>query len=208
MRSRRGNRVEGPAASAPPTPPRPRLEFVRKRDGRVVPFQRQKIADAVQKAMDAAGEPDARFAAEVAGIVEFTLLERAAATLADGGTSAAATAAIPHIETIQDLVERALMELGRAAVAKAYILHRDLRARVRSALRVHRSDTLRSPVRVREREGVSDWSKGRIVAALMGEAELPRDAYFTGPSRITAAAGATRKVENSTPRLRSVGLAA
>ena len=177
MRSRRGHgRSEGTAASAPPPPPRPRLEFVRKRDGRVVPFQRQKIADAVLKAMDAAGEPDARFAAEVAGIVEFTLLERAAATLSEGAASAAATTAIPHIETIQDLVERALMELGRAAVAKAYILHRDLRARVRSALRVHRSDTLRSPVRVREREGVSDWSKGRIVAALMGEAELPREA--------------------------------
>src|SRR5262249_5031433 len=34
---------------------------------------------------------------------------------------------------------------------------------------------LRAPVRVREREGVSDWSKGRIVAALMQEAELPRE---------------------------------
>jgi hypothetical protein len=160
-----------PPAPGPLPPPRVRLEFVQKRDGRLVPFQRQKIADAVAKAMDAAGEPDARFAAEVAGIVELSLRERLASESSDGGA-----APVPHIETIQDLVERALMELGRSAVAKAYILHRDLRARVRSALRVHRSDSLRSRVRVREREGVSDWSKGRIVAALMQEAELAREA--------------------------------
>ena len=157
--------------SAAPAPAR-RVEFVRKRDGRVVPFQRQKIADAVGKAMEAAGEPDPRFAAEVAGIVELTLLER---TDAPPAAEPAGVAGPPQIEAIQDLVERALMELGRVAVAKAYILHRDLRARVRAVLRVHRSETLRSPVRVREREGVSDWSKGRIVAALMQEAELPRE---------------------------------
>jgi transcriptional regulator NrdR family protein len=164
-----------PLESAPPAPPRARLEFVRKRDGRVVPFQRQKIADAVAKAMEAAGEPDARFAAEVAGIVELSLVERVTRA-AESGAEPGAEGAIPHIETIQDLVERVLMELGRGPTAKAYILHRDLRARVRAALRVHRSDVLRSPVRVREREGVSDWSKGRIVAALMQEAELPREA--------------------------------
>lgn len=156
---------------ARPEPARARVELVKKRDGRVVPFQRQKIADAVLKAMEAAGEPDVRFAGEVAAIVELSLLERLTAASV-GGTPVHA----PHIEEIQDLVERALMELGRAAVAKAYILHRDLRARVRTALRVHRSDTLRAPVRVREREGVSDWQKGRIVAALMQEAELPREA--------------------------------
>src|SRR6185503_10464552 len=130
--------------------------------------------EAISRAMEAAGEPDPRFAAEMAGIVELSLIERAAAP-ADPA-AAGTPAATPHIETIQDLVERALMELGRPAVAKAYILHRDQRARVRAVLRVHRSDTLRSPVRVREREGVSDWSKGRIVAALMQEAELPREA--------------------------------
>ena len=170
----RNRASESGGAAAPPSEPRARLEFVRKRDGRVVPFQRQKIAEAVAKAMEAAGEPDPRFAGEVAAIVELSLLERLGRQAPDAA-AAPGTAPIPHIEDIQDLVERALMELGRSAVAKAYILHRDLRARVRSALRVHRSESLRSPVRVREREGVSDWSKGRIVAALMAEAELPRE---------------------------------
>ncbi len=145
------------------------IACVRKRDGRVVPFQRQKITEAVLRAMEAAGEPDPAFAAEVAGIVELSLAE----TLERGNTGG--ERAIPEIEAVQDLVERVLMELGRPASAKACILHRDLRARVRATLCVHRSDALRSPVRVREREGVSSWSKGRIVAALMQEAELARE---------------------------------
>jgi len=161
---------ELPTREVRPAPARPTLEFVRKRDGRVVPYQRAKIAEAVGRALEAAGEADARFAGEVAAIVELSLLERVRAAREPAGE-----AATPSIETIQDLVERALMELGRASVAKAYILHRDLRARLRAALRVHRSDSLRAPVRVREREGISDWSKGRIVAALMQEAELPRE---------------------------------
>src|SRR5437867_4146570 len=102
MRTRTGDQPET-KRSEPPV--RKRLEFVRKRDGRVVPFQRQKIADAVARAMEAAGESDPRFATEVAGIVELSLLERPA----DPGEPAAeagAPAATPHIETIQDLVER------------------------------------------------------------------------------------------------------
>jgi len=170
-RGERAGEVEPAVPGSRVEPARARVELVKKRDGRVVPFQRQKIADAVLKAMEAAQEPDVRFAGEVAAIVELSLLERQTSASVGG-----APASVPHIEEIQDLVERALMELGRAAVAKAYILHRDLRARVRAALRVHRSDTLRAPVRVREREGISDWQKGRIVAALMQEAELPREA--------------------------------
>ena len=38
---------------------------------------------------------------------------------------------IPHIEEIQDLVEKVLIENGHARVAKAFILYRDERARHR-----------------------------------------------------------------------------
>src|SRR5262245_39199413 len=137
MRTRKTSKTgdrPGPQGGEPPA--RRRLEFVQKRDGRVVPFQRQKIADAVARAMEAAGEPDPRFAAEVAGIVELTLLERAhesvPAERPASGEGGGAASGPPHIDAIQDLVERALMELGRGAVAKAYILHRDMRARVRA----------------------------------------------------------------------------
>ena len=147
------------------------VERVRKRDGRLVPFQVSKIRDAMAAALEAVGESDAEFATEVARVVELTLEDKARASAREGGR-----AFVPDIEEIQDLVERALMELGRPKVAKAYILYRDRRARIREALRVHRADSLRAPVRVREAEGVSPWSKGRIVAALIDEAELPREA--------------------------------
>src|SRR5262245_16728896 len=110
MRTRTRTTGEPPEAKA--APPRPRLEFVRKRDGRVVPFQRQKIADAIARAMESAGEPDPRFAAEVAGIIELSLGERLA-TSAEPAGELGAPEGTPHVETIQDLSERALMELGR-----------------------------------------------------------------------------------------------
>lgn len=168
MKRARGRGEDGGGRPSGEARVRTQLDRVRKRDGRLVPFHAQKIADAVGKAMEAAGEADPLLAREVAGIVELSLREAAADEPGEKGGA-------PHIETIQDLVERVLMELGKSAVAKAYILHRDRRAQVRATLRVHRSESLRAPVRVREREGVSDWSKGRIVAALMAESELPRE---------------------------------
>jgi len=175
-----------------------RIERVRKRDGRSVPFHVEKIAQAIEAAMTAVGEPDPTFAAEVASVVELTLLEAARNAGADVHHA-------PGIEEIQDLVERALMELGRPNVAKAYILYRDQRARIRKALRVHRPGAndalaaLKSSVRVRENEGVSPWSKGRLVGALIEEAELPREVaedvaaaverrvFASGLTRITTA---------------------
>jgi hypothetical protein len=173
-----------------------KIRRVKKRDGREVPFDPAKIAAAVARAQAAVGEDDLEFAREVAQIVELALERRYAATVPEP---------VPGIEEIQDLVEKALIELGRAAAAKAYILYRDRRARVRDALVVDtgahgsRSRTarrsgvdpgadesqpcgvdeapnraeLRAP-RVQFSDGLAAWSKGRIVAALMNEADLPR----------------------------------
>jgi hypothetical protein len=148
---------------------------VRKRDGREVPFDARKIEAAIFKAMAAVGEEDASLAAEVATVVSMTLASRYDAPLREGEGARG----IPDIEEIQDLVERALIELGRASVAKAYILYRDRRARAREALQVHASRERPGPrgarVEVEERERASPWSKGRIVAALIREAELTRE---------------------------------
>ncbi|HUR26670.1 MAG TPA: ATP cone domain-containing protein [Planctomycetota bacterium] len=146
---------------------------VRKRDGREVPFDETKIRDAVQRAMVAVGEGDVGFAGEVAGVVRLSLENRRGGS----GTPSSGDEQIPGIEEIQDLVEHALIELGRASVAKAYILYRDRRAKVREVLEVHRSPTpgVRAPrVRPSEEGASAPWSKGRIVAALMNEAELAR----------------------------------
>lgn len=147
-----------------PRPPR----SVRKRDGREVPFDLAKIRAAVLKATAAVGEPDEAYAGEVAALVELALAEERRTR----GGDAARGEHVPGIEDVQDLVERALVETGRAAVAKAYILYRDGRARVREALQVVRSE--RGLVRVQDTIGTGPWSKGRIVAALMTEADLSR----------------------------------
>jgi hypothetical protein len=144
---------------------------VGKRDGREVPFDESKIGSAIARAMAAVGEPDDGFAAEVAGVVRMTLEDRHGAS------------SVPGIEEIQDLVEQALIELGRSRVAKAYILYRDQRARARAALvedapragGAARDRRGVARVQVRESEGTSPWSKGRIVAALMREADLSRE---------------------------------
>ncbi len=145
----------------------PRIDRVEKRDGRIVRFQLEKIRDAVAASLEAEGSPDLPFAAEVASLVELSLREEVRSKRTQAPY-------VPHIEEIQDLVERALMELGRPSVAKAYILYREQRKKIREAVRVHK--TARTlPLRVREAEGVSLWSKGKLVAALMEEAELSRE---------------------------------
>lgn len=147
---------------------------VRKRDGREAPFDVRKIEAAVAKALVAVGEQDAGFASELAGVVELTLDNRYPPT-----AGVAAAQALPDIEEIQDLVEQALIELGRANVAKAYILYRDRRARAREALAVHSSDPSsarsRQRIEVQTPERSLAWSKGRITAALINEAQLPRE---------------------------------
>jgi len=52
------------------------LRQVEKRDGRLVPFDEEKIRLAILAAMAAVGEDDPAFAGEVAGIVRMTLERR------------------------------------------------------------------------------------------------------------------------------------
>ncbi|MEE9284267.1 MAG: adenosylcobalamin-dependent ribonucleoside-diphosphate reductase [Dehalococcoidia bacterium] len=100
------------------------VTHVRKRDGRVVPFEPAKIRDAIAKAFAATAVPTRR----------------------DGGTDSSGLAdevvrrvgerfpgLTPGVEDVQDAVEEVLMAQGYAAVAKAYILYRQKRTEVRQA---------------------------------------------------------------------------
>ncbi len=97
-----------------------RIRQIRKRDGRVVPFQREKIADAVFRAARSVGGEDRFLAEELAGLVVAHLERRDRRR-------------IPTIEEVQDLVETVLIETGHARTAKAYILYRHRRAAARAA---------------------------------------------------------------------------
>ena len=88
------------------------IDRIVKRDGRVVPFNRDKITFAVLSAAVAVGGRD-RAAAERVTDEVIRLLERRAVP-----------GSIPTVEEVQDLVEKALIERGHARTAKAYILYR------------------------------------------------------------------------------------
>ena len=94
------------------------IQSIIKRDGRVVLYEQSKIASAVLKSLEATGEGDAADAARVANAVQADL-------------EAKYTATSPNIEAIQDAVEQELMNHGFNATAKAYILYRANRTRVR-----------------------------------------------------------------------------
>jgi len=96
---------------------------VRKRDGRLVAFEPVKITDAIVGAMREAGRPDPVLAEQATALALDDLAERF-----DGHP--------PAIEDIQDAVERALMALDLADVARAYVVYRRRRAEVREAKRL------------------------------------------------------------------------
>ena len=97
-----------------------RFEFVIKRSGVKVPFTPQRITNAIYRAAVAVGGRDRETAEKLSDQV-ISYLE---SSLPDGY--------IPHVEEIQDAVEKILIENAHAQVAKAYILYRDERSQLRS----------------------------------------------------------------------------
>ncbi len=95
------------------------IKSVVKRTGAVVPFTPERITNAIYRAAVAVGGRDRATAEQLTRQV-IDLLEH---TLPPDH--------IPTVEEIQDTVEKVLIENGHARVAKAYILYRDERARMR-----------------------------------------------------------------------------
>jgi len=85
---------------------------VRKRDGRTVPFDQEKITFAIFKAARAIGGQDRKRAKEMGDLVIEELLKG----LSSGD--------IPSVEDVQDTVEETLVNNGHYKTAKAYILYR------------------------------------------------------------------------------------
>ncbi len=97
------------------------IKWVQKRDGRIVPFRAEKIADAIFAAAKAVGGEDRRQAEVLAGQVIHLLQQTVLVQ------------EVPQVEDIQDLVEKVLIEQGHARTAKAFILYRNQRTRIREA---------------------------------------------------------------------------
>ena len=91
---------------------------IRKRDGREVPFNVEKIANAIFKAAQSVGGNNYEESLELAYQV-CTYLEEQYKN------------EVPTVEQVQDAVEKVLVESGHAKTAKKYILYRSERTKVR-----------------------------------------------------------------------------
>ncbi len=100
-----------------------RIKSVRNREGEVIPFNINKIADAVYKAFVITAEGEKREAKDVATKVFHKLVH-----LKEESKD---KKFVPTVEMVQDIVESELMEQGYHSTAKSYILYRSKRAELR-----------------------------------------------------------------------------
>jgi len=94
--------------------------LISKRDGRIVPFEAEKITFAIFKALRATGKPDRQLAGDLMLDVlkQIGIFEKTNYT--------------PSVEEIQDTVENVLFENKLFAAAKAYILYRKQHENIRN----------------------------------------------------------------------------
>src|SRR4051794_40712699 len=89
------------------SPAAPLPSWVYKRDGRLVPFEPDKISQAMFAATEALGRPDAFLARELTdGVLHFLAQE-------DG-------AAVPTTTQLRELVAKVVRELGQPALAQVF----------------------------------------------------------------------------------------
>lgn len=113
---------------------------VRKRNGAIVTFDRTKIEQSIQKAIEAVGGEDFSHVSALTDEVIKHVREEAGMDL-------------PHVETIQDSIEENLIKHGHDRVAKVFILYREKRA----TSRANRSVVVEVGKTMDEYLNKSDW---------------------------------------------------
>ncbi len=115
------------------------ISKIKKRDGRIVPFEKEKITKAIWKAAQAVGGKDYDTAVQLTEkVVEI-------AQYVDED-------AIATVEAIQDLVEKVLVKNGHYKTAKAYILYRKQHEDLREASQLFFNNKL-----IGDYLGKNDW---------------------------------------------------
>lgn len=100
------------------------IRSIQKRDGRVVPFDKTKITEAIFKAVRASGSNDREIAERICGEV----VDLLGVLYKDNR--------LPTVENVQDLVENRLIHNNLPDVAKRYIIYREEHAKLRDARRI------------------------------------------------------------------------
>ncbi|MEW6035304.1 MAG: adenosylcobalamin-dependent ribonucleoside-diphosphate reductase [Candidatus Micrarchaeota archaeon] len=131
------------------------VKKIRKRDGSVVDFDKEKIVNAVFKAAQSVGGSDRAESGRVADRVVQYINEKFKEDY------------VPTVEEVQDLVEKALIETGHATTAKSYILYRhrkNIEREMKKALGV--SDDLKLPlnsIQVLEKRYLLRDENGKVI---------------------------------------------
>jgi ribonucleoside-triphosphate reductase (formate) len=170
------------------------FQRIQRRNGEIVDFNKEKITEAVWKAARSVGGTDRRTADLMADKVVLYL----ARSYDDH---------LLTIEEVQDAVEKVLIENGHAKTAKAYILYREQRARVRRFREGKRSMGLPDALETEPDQDIEvltsggqlvRWNRERIVQALIRETglapsvadrisrEVERQIIYSKASRLTA----------------------
>lgn len=143
--------------------------YIKKRDGKIVAFDKEKVAGAIFKAAKAVGGEDRSIADSLANDVTEFIRAKFGKRL-------------PSVEDIQDCVEKVLIEKGHAKTAKSYILYRDRRAKIRAKLKVRKevredadSTDLSLLVAPSTKDELFRWDRERIITSLEKEADLSRE---------------------------------
>lgn len=114
---------------------------VRKRDGKIVNFDLERIKDAITKAFEA---EEANYTDDIVDFLTLKVTAEFADKIRDN---------IIDVETIQDCVETVLSKAGYTDVAKAYILYRKLHEKMRNV----KSTVLDFKELVNSYVNVTDW---------------------------------------------------
>jgi ribonucleoside-diphosphate reductase beta chain len=111
-----------------------KIQTIRKRDGSLQDFDITKIENAVAQALAETGEGGREAAKAVAELAHKKVVDmcvRAATATPDDPVAKKCVDGSPAVEEIQDLVEQALMEKDLYITAKAYIIYRNERKKLR-----------------------------------------------------------------------------
>jgi ribonucleoside-triphosphate reductase len=101
-----------------------KITKVKKRDDGIVEFEQDKISDAIFKAITATGQGDGRKSKRLSNKVVQILNRRFKKD------------ELPHVEQIQDIIEEVLILEGLVDTAKAFILYREQRRKIREVVAV------------------------------------------------------------------------
>ena len=141
------------------------ITSVRKRNGSVVPFDSEKITQAIQKAfIEVTHDPHEEDAQAVTETVVADIEAKSDAQQGDY---------TPSVEEIQDFVERAIMERGFYDVGKAYIIYRFEHAKIREHEKEEAQEKIeRSELVVEKRNGEKElFSIAKLKKAVEGAAK-------------------------------------